>query len=116
MRAQIMNTLNSTVRNMVVDGCLFVVALTLTLAGFWGLALLNVSIFKLVVFGVLMIPILISTATYFFKGIHDTIDKLIAYLNRRLSYPSNVTKQIREASLPLLSKGNRLIEMKAKNG
>ncbi|PCJ30137.1 MAG: hypothetical protein COA99_18585 [Moraxellaceae bacterium] len=73
-----LNSLNSTIRNLVVDGLFFATALTLTLAGIWGLVQIEASIFTLVVFSVLMIPALISTATYFSRDIHDASDKLIA--------------------------------------
>ena len=81
-----MKTLNNTLRKLVVDGFSFISVLTLILAGNWVLVEINASIFMLVVFSVLMIPVLISTASYFFKGIHEVSDRLITSLNHRTSY------------------------------
>ena len=73
-----LNALNTTLRSLVVDGLSFLVALTLTLAGIWGLVQIEASMFTLVVFGVLMVPSLFSTATYFTRDINEASDKFIA--------------------------------------
>jgi len=73
-----LNAVNATLRSLVVDGLSFVVALSLTLAGIWGLVQIEASIFTLVVFGVLMIPSLFSTATYFTRDINDASDRFLA--------------------------------------
>jgi len=117
-----MKTLISTMRNLVVEGLSFVGVLTLTLAGIMGLVQIKASIFMLVIFCVLMVPILISTVTYFVKGIHDAIDKLTAYFYHRFSYPSNATAHISEAILTASNKECQLhrngnyIEIENRNG
>lgn len=73
-----LNALNTTLRSLVVDGLSFLVALTLTLAGIWGLVQIEASMFTLVVFGVLMVPSLFSTATYLTRDINEASDKFIA--------------------------------------
>ena len=73
-----LNALNTTLRSLVVDGLSFFMALTLTLAGLWGLVQIEASMFTLVTFGVLMVPSLFSTATYFSRDINEASDKFIA--------------------------------------
>ncbi|OUS28826.1 hypothetical protein A9Q99_10585 [Gammaproteobacteria bacterium 45_16_T64] len=73
-----LQALNTTFRSLVVDGLSFVVALSLTFAGIWGLVQIEASFFTLVVFGVLMVPSLFSTATYLTRDINSASDRFIA--------------------------------------
>lgn len=68
----------STVRQIAVDSLSFVVVVALTIGGLWGLFLINASLFTMVVFGLLMVPALLSSTYYLGKDINEATHKLIA--------------------------------------
>jgi hypothetical protein len=74
-----MKLANSTVvRQLAVDSLSFLAVLALTVGGFWGLFLVDASLFTMVVFGLLMIPAIFSSTYYLGKDINEATHKLIA--------------------------------------
>ncbi len=74
-----MKLVNSTVvRQLAVDSAAFLAVIALTVGGFWGLFLVDASLFTMVVFGLLMIPAVFSSAYYLGKDINEATNKLIA--------------------------------------
>lgn len=74
-----MKSVNSTVvRQLAVDSVSFLGVLALTVGGFWGLLLVDASLFTMVVFGLLMIPAIFSSTYYLGKDINEATSKLIA--------------------------------------
>lgn len=66
------------IRQIAIDSLSFVAVMALAIGGIWGLTLINASLFTMVVFGVLMVPALLSTSYYLGKDINDATHKLIA--------------------------------------
>lgn len=66
------------VRQLAVDSIAFLVVIALTVGGFWGLFLIDASMFTMVVFGLLMVPALFSSTYYLGKDINEATHKLIA--------------------------------------
>ena len=73
-----MKLATSTVRQLAIDSLSFMAVLALTVGGFWGLFLVDASLFTMVVFGLLMIPALLSSTYYLGKDINEATHKLIA--------------------------------------
>ncbi len=65
-------------RKIAIDGVAFLAALALTLGGVWGLTFIGASLFTLVVFGIIMFPMLFSTAVYFGRDVQNATHTLIA--------------------------------------
>lgn len=65
-------------RKIAIDGIALLAALSLTLGGAWGLTFIGASLFTLVVFGVIMFPLLFSTAVYFGRDVQNATHTLIA--------------------------------------
>lgn len=68
----------STVRQLAIDSLSFVAVMALTVGGFWGLFMVDASLFTMVVFGLLMVPALLSSSYYLGKDINEATHKLIA--------------------------------------
>ncbi len=68
----------STVRQLAIDSLSFVAVMALTIGGFWGLFMVDASLFTMVVFGLLMVPALLSSSYYLGKDINEATHKLIA--------------------------------------
>ena len=68
----------STVRQLAIDSLSFVAVMALAIGGFWGLFMVNASLFTMVVFGLLMVPALLSSSYYLGKDINEATHKLIA--------------------------------------
>lgn len=66
------------VRQLAIDSVAFLAAVALTVGGFWGLFLIDASLFTMVVFGLLMIPALFSSTYYLGKDINEATHKLVA--------------------------------------
>ena len=66
------------IRNLVLDGFTLTFAFGLALIGFFSLIRLEASLFALIVFGVLMMPVLVSTSVYFGRDLRDTSDNFFA--------------------------------------
>jgi len=74
-----MKIVNATVvRQLAIDSLSFIAVLALTVGGFWGLLMVDASLFTMVVFGLLMIPALFSSSYYLGKDINEATHKLIA--------------------------------------
>ncbi|MAR91351.1 MAG: hypothetical protein SV765_18065 [Pseudomonadota bacterium] len=73
-----MKVANVTVRRLAIDSLSFTAVLALTVGGFWGLFLVDASLFTMVVFGLLMVPALLSSTYYLGKDINEATHKLIA--------------------------------------
>jgi hypothetical protein len=73
-----MKLATSTAKQLAIDSVSFMVVLALTVGGFWGLFLVNASLFTMVVFGLLMVPALLSSSYYLGKDINEATHKLIA--------------------------------------
>lgn len=67
-----------TLRKLAIDGIAFLAALALTLGGAWGLTFIGASLFTMVVFGIVMFPLLFSTAVYFGRDVQHATHTLIA--------------------------------------
>ncbi len=73
-----MKLATSTVRQLAIDSLSFAAVMALTIGGFWGMFLVNASLFTMVVFGLLMVPALLSSSYYLGKDINEATHKLIA--------------------------------------
>lgn len=73
-----MKLATSTVRQLAIDSISFVAVVALTIGGLWGMFLVNASLFTMVVFGLLMVPALLSSSYYLGKDINEATHKLIA--------------------------------------
>ncbi|MCG8673655.1 MAG: hypothetical protein MI867_29980 [Pseudomonadales bacterium] len=73
-----MKAVASTLKQIAVDGVYFLVAVALTIAGFWGMVQIEASLFSMIVFGLLMVPSLFSTALYLSKDINKATNTFIA--------------------------------------
>lgn len=73
-----MNALASTFKKLALDGVYFLVAVALTIGGLWGMFQIEASLFSMVVFGLLMIPSLFSTALYLSRDINKATHTFIA--------------------------------------
>lgn len=73
-----MKLASSTVRQLAVDSLSFIAVLALTVGGFWGLLLVDASLFTMVVFGLLMVPAVFSSSYYLGKDINEATHKLVA--------------------------------------
>lgn len=67
-----------TLRKLAIDGIALLVALSLTLGGVWGLTVIGSSLFTMVLFGILMFPVIFSTAVFFGRDLQDATHTLIA--------------------------------------
>ncbi|PIE41708.1 MAG: hypothetical protein CSA49_02090 [Gammaproteobacteria bacterium] len=67
-----MKAVTSTLKQIAVDGVYFLAAITLTIAGFWGMIEIEASLFSMVVFGLLMVPSVFSTTVFLSRDINDT--------------------------------------------
>ena len=65
-------------RTVALDGLYFLTALALTLGGFWGLVQIDASLFTIIIFGILMIPSLLSTAYYLSRDLNKASHTFIA--------------------------------------
>lgn len=66
-----MKAIASTFKQMALDGVYFLVAVAITIGGLWGMFQIEASFFSMVVFGLLMIPSLFSTALYLSRDINE---------------------------------------------
>ncbi|MDX1692394.1 MAG: hypothetical protein R3208_01440 [Ketobacteraceae bacterium] len=73
-----MKAITSTFKQVAVDGVYFLVAVALTIGGLWGMLQIEASLFSMVVFGLLMIPSLFSTALYLSRDINKATNTFIA--------------------------------------
>ena len=73
-----MNTIASTFKQLALDGVYFLVAVAMTIGGLWGMLQIEASLFSMVIFGLLMIPSLFSTALYLSRGINKATHTFIA--------------------------------------
>ena len=73
-----MKLASTTVRQLAIDGLSFTAVIALTVGGFWGLFLVDASLFTMVVFGLLMVPALLSSTYYLGKDINECTHKLVA--------------------------------------
>lgn len=65
-------------RTIALDGLYFLTAFALTLGGFWGLLQIDASLFTIILFGILMIPSLFSTAFYLSRDLNKATHTFIA--------------------------------------
>lgn len=73
-----MKAIASTFKQVALDGVYFLVAVALTVGGLWGMFQIEASFFSMVIFGVLMIPSLFSTAIYLSRDINKATHTFIA--------------------------------------
>jgi len=73
-----MKGITVTLRRLIVDGISLIATATLTLAGLWGLFQIEASLFTLIIYGTLMMPALLSSATYFGRDINKATHRFIA--------------------------------------
>lgn len=73
-----MKAVASTLKQVALDGVYFIVAVALTVVGFWGMVQIEASIFSMIVFGLLMVPSLFSTAIYLSRDINKATSTFVA--------------------------------------
>lgn len=73
-----MKAVASTFKQLAVDGVYFLVAVALTFGGLWGMLQIEASLFSMVIFALLMIPSLFSTALYLSRDINKATHTFIA--------------------------------------
>lgn len=73
-----MKALATTFKQVALDGVYFLVAVLLTIGGLWGMFQIEASLFSMVVFGLLMVPSLFSSALYLTRDINKATSTFIA--------------------------------------
>jgi len=73
-----MKGMTVTLRRLALDGASFITTAALTLTGLWGLFQIEASLFTLIIFGTLMMPALLSSATYLKRDINKATHHFIA--------------------------------------
>lgn len=73
-----LKNLGQLLRSIALDGLYFLTAFALTLGGFWGLIQIDASLFTIILFGLLMVPSLISTAFYLSRDLNKASHTFIA--------------------------------------
>ena len=73
-----MKAIASTFKQMALDGVYFLVAVVLTIGGLWGMLQIEASLFSMIIFGLLMVPSLFSTALYLSRDINKATSTFIA--------------------------------------
>lgn len=73
-----MKNIAATFKNLAIDSVYFSVAVVLTISGFWGLVQIDASLFSMIIFGILMVPSLLSTAIYLSKDLNKATHTLVA--------------------------------------
>ena len=73
-----MKGITGVLRRLIIDGVSLIATATLTLAGLWGLIQIEASLFSLIIYALLMMPALFSTATYFGRDVNKVTHRFIA--------------------------------------
>ena len=73
-----MKAIASTLKQIAFDGVYFLVAVALTIDGVWGMVQIEALFFSMLVFGLLMMPSLLSTALYLSRDINKATHTFIA--------------------------------------
>lgn len=73
-----MKIANEMFRQIAFDGFSFVLAVAVTLGGLWGMFQIDTPLYIMNIFGVMMVPVLMSTAVYLGRDINEATHKLIA--------------------------------------
>ena len=73
-----MKAIASTFKQMALDSVYFLVAVILTIGGLWGMLQIEASLFSMIIFGLLMVPSLFSTALYLSRDINKATNTFIA--------------------------------------